>query len=949
MTAKAKSVKYIILKKIPATSENTKSNQKKDNRVNENSIETHDSSKKNKEIAVIGMACRFPGAENYEEFWENLKQGKSSIKEIPQERWDWKSYWGDPQSKQNKINSKWGGFIDHVDTFDLSFFGLSAREAKIMDPQQRIMLELSWSCFEDAGVCPSHLYGKKVGVFIGTAILDYKELQEKDFYSIDSYYALGIAHSVIPNRISHYFNFKGPSFPLDTACSSSLFAIHSAIQSLQNGECCMALAGGVNILLTPPRYICFSKMGILSPTGSCKTFDEDADGLVRGEGAGVILLKPLHKALQDGDSIYGILKGSAINHSGNTHTISYPSSEAQAEVVIEAFKQAGIPPDSISYIETHGTGTPKGDPVEFEGLVKAFQLLAREKGQKLKQNYCGLGSVKTNIGHLESAAGIASVIKVLLAMKYKQLPGMHNFKRLNHRISIQDSPFYIADRFQEWNPPDKENKHSFPRCAGVSAFGFAGSNAHVIIEEATAQTRYSVQKTPRYLICLSAKTEDALRRKERDLALWIEKKGQKNRLIDISMTLLFGREHFDIRSAFVISDIQELQIKLKQVLDKGEAIGYIKKHSAEKNQQGQALLSEFGQNIINKLQSNEEMNEQEYSDTLMALGDLYVKGYTPDWRLVFPDSETHRIAMPGYPFARERCWLSDIGSTVSVISDKISGISLRPFIEDKIPSDKPVRQTKQIALPLLNLSLSQPEINNGSRPVTLPILAEALLEELMTSLAAVLDIHQNNIDVDDKFVDMGLDSIAGVEWIQMINKKYGTSIPATRVYDYPSIREFAIFLEKELGQQGNQNTNEIPHSAATQEQQKLSQLSIETASLQEELMISLAAVLDIHQSNIDVDDKFVDMGLDSITGVEWIQTINKKYGTSIAATRVYDYPSICEFAVFLEKELNGNRDGLIQLSLAPPPASLDEVLQQVQSGCLNIEQADQLLKQFHIV
>ncbi|HML90575.1 MAG TPA: SDR family NAD(P)-dependent oxidoreductase, partial [Methylomusa anaerophila] len=619
--------------------------------------EADNSLTQSKEVAIVGVACRFPGAGNYEEYWGNLRQGKSNIQEIPPDRWDWKAYWGDPITENNKTNSKWGGFIENVDAFDADFFGITAREAETMDPQQRLMLELSWSCFEDAGICPSHLAGENIGVFTGIANLDYKELQEKEFSSIATHYASGIAQSVIASRISYYFNFKGPSFPLDTACSSALTAIHAAVHSIQRGECSMALAGGVSLLLTPLRYICFAKVGILSPTGSCKTFDDAADGMVRGEGAGVILLKPLEKALADGDYIYGIVKGSAINHSGKTHTLTYPNPEAQAEVIIGACTQAGVTPDSISYIETHGTGTPKGDPLEFRGLLTAFQHVASQAGIKLGNYYCGLGSVKTNIGHLEAASGIASVIKVLLAMKYKQLPGIHNFKQLNHRISLQDSPFYIIKQLQEWNPPA-----GLPKRAGVSAFGFAGTNAHVIIEEAPVYTRAAAQEQPYYLICLSAKTEEALRRKEQDLALWLEKEGRNNgnnNLGDISGTLLLGREHFEARSAFVVRNIPELQEKLKQVLENGQAEGYFKASNPER--QGDTLATEESdRTMMEESLFDGEINEQEYYNKLIGLAESYTKGYNPNWKLIFHGQNPRRISLPTYPFAKERHWVPDI-------------------------------------------------------------------------------------------------------------------------------------------------------------------------------------------------------------------------------------------------------------------------------------------------
>ncbi|SFJ70093.1 type I polyketide synthase, partial [Thermoflavimicrobium dichotomicum] len=611
-------------------------------------------------IAVIGMACRFPGAKNYEEFWENLKEGRSSIQEIPQERWNWRDYWGDPQTEINKTNSKWGGFIEDVDAFDPGFFGLTNREVENMDPQQRIMLELSWSCLEDAGIPPSSLSGKKVGVFIGVANLDYKELLENDSNSIEAHYASGIAASVIPSRISYLFNFKGPSFPLDTACSSSLNAIHSAIQSIQQGECTMALAGGVSLLFTPHRYISFAKMGILSPTGSCKTFDESADGIVRGEGAGVILLKPLEKALADGDSIYGVIKGSAINHSGKTYTLSYPSPDAQAEVIVEAYKRAGVTPESISYCETHGTGTPKGDPLEFQGLLKAFHSFSSQNGERLKQgvNYCGLGSVKTNIGHLEAAAGIAGVIKVLLSMKYKQLTGLQNFRKLNHRISLEETPFYIVDRLKEWKPLKGGNGEELPRRAGVSSFGFAGTNAHVVIEEAPVTKKSPVKNLPFYMICLSAKTEEAISQKIQDLAEWLDKKEKKNDLANIAATLLLGRDHFDIRCAFVVKDVLELQEKLRQVIENGEAPGYFKDSNLGVKQE-RPLFEEFGKTLIKELQPSNELGSDEYGQKLCALAQLYVKGFDFEWKMLFPlpPNKIQRVALPTYPFARERYWV----------------------------------------------------------------------------------------------------------------------------------------------------------------------------------------------------------------------------------------------------------------------------------------------------
>ncbi len=483
------------------------------------------SDRENKEtdIAIIGMACRFPGAEDYRQFWQNLVLGVDSVTEIPPERWDWRAYWGDPLTEPNKTNSRWGGFIEDVDKFDASFFNISPREAELMDPQQRILLELSFACIEDAGYRPSALSGSKTGVFIGLCNYDYKELQERYCSQIEGHLLTGTANTIVPNRLSYHFNLHGPSVSVDTACSSSLVALHQAVQSMANGECQMSLVGGINILVSPERYIPFSKLNMLSPTGRCRTFDQQADGYVRGEGAGVILLKRLDRALDDRDQIYGIIKGSAVNHGGQARTLTSPNAFAQSQVIVEAYHRAGVLPTTINYIETHGTGTPLGDPIEIHSLKRAVGKLFKELDQEPQAGYCGLGSVKTNIGHLEAAAGIAGVIKVLLAMKHKKLPGINHFSDLNPRIKLEDSPFYLVEESKNWEAVTNETGKVWPRRAGVSSFGFGGTNAHLIVEEYQGLGGRSQElgEGPQ-LIVLSAKNEERLRGYVQKLVTFLE-------------------------------------------------------------------------------------------------------------------------------------------------------------------------------------------------------------------------------------------------------------------------------------------------------------------------------------------------------------------------------------------------------------------------------------------
>jgi polyketide synthase PksN len=609
------------------------------------------------------MSCRFPGASNYEEFWDNLQAGRSGIEEVPANRWNWRDYWGDPATEKNKSNSKWGGFLEGVANFDIDFFGLSAREVERMDPQQRLMLELTWSCLEDAGIRPATVSGEHVGVFLGVFNFDYKELQERGGQlSIEAHHSTGTASAIIANRVSYYYNFKGPSVPLDTACSSSLSAIHAAIQSLQLGESKLALAGGINLLLTPTRHISFSKTGMLSPTGSCKTFDDGADGYVRGEGAGLILLKPLEQALADKDPIYGIIKGSAVNHGGKTYSLTYPNPDAQRDVIMAAQQMAGVTPDTIGYIEAHGTGTPKGDPIEFKGLVNAFQSSDPE-GSRLN-NYCALGSVKTNIGHLEAAAGIAGVIKVLLSMQHQQLPGLLHFQQLNHRISLADTPFYLVTSLIPWEPLITQDNTVLPRRAGVSSFGFGGTNAHVVLEERPVELvpvagEQQAGKPPYYLVCISAKSTGQLYQKEKELAAWLSNRTSPIELADLCNTLSIGREHFAKRTALIVQSTKDLQEKLAQLANQDEVPGCFRNVSFPKQTTGSsALLGEIEQLISHTLLSN-DTSQETYYEKLEVLAELYLKDYLPDWEKPWLGSEGRRIGMPTYPFAKQAFWVPE--------------------------------------------------------------------------------------------------------------------------------------------------------------------------------------------------------------------------------------------------------------------------------------------------
>lgn len=454
----------------------------------------------NDDIAIVGMACRFPGSENISAFWQNLLNQYDAITEVPSERWNASDFYNAEAGTPGRINNTRGGFISDIDKFDAAFFGLSPSEAEMMDPQQRLLLESVWHALEHGGIPPSDLDGSNTGVFIGISTNDYQELQLADPNALNPYTGPGKAYSIAANRISYFYNFNGPSLAIDTACSSSLVAVHQAVQALRRGECSMALAGGVNALITPTTTIALSQAQMLSPDGHCKTFDASANGYVRSEGVGTVVLKKLSEAIKDGNPIFAVIKGSAVNQDGRSNGLTAPNANAQRDVIAKALADSNVTPEDVSYIEAHGTGTALGDPIEAASLMQVYG-----NGRKPAQ-ICHFGSVKTNIGHLEAAAGIAGLIKTVLALYHETIPGIHGFKSLNERIKLDGTPFRIASNTINWK--------GSTRLAGVSSFGFGGTNAHVILGNYPALLTQNAPKThsAKLTLTISAKSPEALSR-----------------------------------------------------------------------------------------------------------------------------------------------------------------------------------------------------------------------------------------------------------------------------------------------------------------------------------------------------------------------------------------------------------------------------------------------------
>ncbi len=505
-------------------------------------------------IAVVGVSCRFPGSFDPESYWESLANQEDSVVEVPESRWPVSEYYSETPHKNRSV-SKWAGLVDGFDRFDASYFKILPREAELMDPQQRVCLELAVSCIEDAGYGVQDVKGSNLGVYLGVCNFDYKERLEKCLGDIQGHLSTGTYTALIPNRVSYFLDAKGPSVPVDTACSSSLVALSLAMQSIQNGECESALVGGVSYLFSHTYFVAFSQAGMLSPTGKCRTFDESADGYVRGEGAGMVLLKPLEKALADRDQVYGVIDSVAINHGGSVSTITSPSPYAQANVVKAAMQKANVPASSITYIEAHGTGTPKGDPIEINALKRGFRAYAQETGESLQSGVCALSSAKTNIGHLEAAAGIAGLIKGLISIRKKHLLPLIHFESLNPRIALDDSPFRIVREIERWDVEGSVRRF------GLSSFGFGGVNAHAIVSEHIGGTElHQDQPSEMGLFPFSASSKTALRSYAFLLAHFL-KKNPSARECDCGYTLA-RRTSLSQRIVFSYSTRAELIQKL---------------------------------------------------------------------------------------------------------------------------------------------------------------------------------------------------------------------------------------------------------------------------------------------------------------------------------------------------------------------------------------------------
>lgn len=733
------------------------------------------------EIAIIGMSGRFPKAKNLEEYWDNIRDGRICIDELPKSRIkDTEAYLLKFHHKElveeNAIREdghldlkyETRGFLDEIDKFDAAFFGIPPREARTMDPDQRMFLEVAYEAIEDAGYCGDRIYGTNTGVFVG---LDHvSELKYKQIAISDPMVVTGTWPSILSSRISYIFNLHGPSIVIDTACSSGLVSVHTACSSIRNGECEMAIVGGLSSFNYRPKNF-KSQLNELdsveSSDNTVKTFDKKANGTVWGEGLGAVVLKSLSKALADGDPIHAVIKASAINNDGASNGITAPDAGAQERLLVNVWKKARINPESVEYVEAHGTGTVLGDPIEIKAMTNAFRAFTD------KRQFCGVGSVKTNIGHLVAASGLASLLKVVMMLKNKSIPPSNNFTEPNPYINFTDSPVYISDRLRRWQ------KGESPRRAGINSFGFSGTNCHVLLEEAPQRIQGADSKNNDFeIFTASARNQQVLKQIARNLQREFSSKNHD--ISDVCYTSNTGRGHYNCRIVMLVKDFEDLQEKINYIAETDfnelNKFGvYFGEHRIAPDNKTVREKGEITEGERRKMSRAAEAKLsqllQNYSYPAAAeLCDLYVKGAKVEWKDLYNGQGRRRINLPYYPLERVRYWFEDKSA-------------------DNSPSkETDVKKVKEFAHPLVDICL-----------------AESLYQ----------DIYMTEFSVDRHWVlkdhkIMGNYVIPGTTYIEMaveISKKYyGSSIEIKDIiYLTPAIvkenetREIHTILSKQKG------------------------------------------------------------------------------------------------------------------------------------------------------
>lgn len=762
-------------------------------------------------MAIIGMSGQFPGSRDLNQFWQNLIAGEQAITTIPSDRFDASGI----VIPETNLTYNTGGFIDDIDMFDAEFFQISPREARLMDPQHRLMLQTLFHTIADAGYHHTQLAGTNTGVFVGVGANSYGQLLVAAGEDVDGHMATGNVHSVLVNRISYLLDLTGPSEPINTACSSSLVAVHRAVQAIRNGECSSALVGGVNLMLDETGHAAFAKSGMLSASGSCHTFDASADGYARGEGCAGIWIKPLAQAQADGDHIYACVAGTAVGHGGRATSLTAPNVGAQKKVVQRALADAGLDAGALTYIETHGTGTALGDPVEINALKAVF---AQSNAP------CALGAVKTNIGHLETAAGIAGLIKTVLCLENEMLPAIAGLNTVNPLIDLDDSCLYLNRQLTPWVNFERA------RYAGVSSFGFGGVNSHVIVGEAPAQAAYRELPEGPFLATLSAPTQEQLDAYTNNLKLWLSRQAQVE-IADLCYTLQMSRSQDVKRLAFVVSSTKDLYTQLDQFCsDPTASKAFV---SPAVNVAGQALFDAEDTAAI-----LESVIAQKNWGKLAKLWVNHVPLTLPLVGAMTSDRSgpMRRLSLPPVPFKQMRYWPK--ASAAAVVSAPAAAIEPKTQT-NPAPVSTPAPAPSQSASPSpatvkpavapAKSAVKDKATNTTTRQPAPTVLAEtpkqnpaekasgtaqstlSFSEQIQADVRAIivdaLDIEAGNLVDDKPFPEYGIDSIIGLRVMQKVQQRYGENLAMSAIIEEPTVLRLSQFIESNTSVKPELNTS----------------------------------------------------------------------------------------------------------------------------------------------
>ncbi|MEU3963152.1 SDR family NAD(P)-dependent oxidoreductase [Streptomyces buecherae] len=832
-------------------------------------------------VAIVGMSGRFPGARTVDELWEILTEGRSVVGPVPADRPGW--------GTERRL-----GAIPGVAEFDPLFFEISPREAENMDPRQRLLLQEMWKALEDAGYGPERLNREKVGVFVGVEEADYVFLTGEEG-SVTSN-----ATSILASRLAYFLNLSGPSLAINTSCSSGLVALHEACLSLRYGDCDTAIVAGANILAFPGTYDAMARAGMLSEEGVCRAFDRRADGMVPGEAVAVLVLRKQPAAEADGQRIYATVLGSGVNYDGKTNGITAPSGAAQARLLREAYERTQVSPDSVEYLVTHGTGTRLGDPIEINALAEAF------RGETERTGFCALTSTKPNIGHTQAASGLVSVMALAWSMKREVIPPSIHCEELSDYIRWEDSPFFVNRAPRPW----PERPDGTPRRGGVSAFGFSGTNAHVILEaHGTAredEAAVEAQPTaPAYLLPLSAKTAEALAQALTDLAdhLAARPEAGLGYLASVSHTLTTGRHHFAHRCAVVVHDRDDAVRLLRQAAQ-GDKPRKVYRGAVPREFAPNAAVTTVVQDMTDEA-ANSHHDPARYQELLLALADFYCQGYDPRLQDLFDQRPAH-ISLPTHPFAARHLWVGGHRARMAAESAAAPAASLEsatpatPAAPAARPAQRPAPEPTPAASPRPVASAPRPapapQPAASPRPVVpgvLPVLAQEVADAGQGGAVRLRPVAEMAADM----ARTAQPAPARPQRVTLRPLTQAAPAPAPTPVPAPAPAPVAPPRVEPVPAPV---TTPAPEPATATPPAPAADVA---EGLVDALRASLARELFVEVDEIDADRSFTELGLDSVVGVEWVRAVNQEFGTSVSTTKIYQYPNVAAFADFLAGEL----------------------------------------------